>query len=105
MPHDDDDEVLFAILRITLILPQTAWSGYVLTILWSWFVVPLGVTSIGLWHAAGLMLLVGWMTKAPSSTDDSAKKTSSEKFKTALAMAIIVPSLALAVSAIFHALM
>jgi len=37
-------------------------SGFVISIMWEWFVVPLGVKSIGIAHAIGLSSLVGLMT-------------------------------------------
>lgn len=30
------------------------WGGYVAATLWGWFMVPLGVSAIGYWHAVGL---------------------------------------------------
>jgi len=41
-----------------------AWAGYVLTILWEWFVVPLfGLPHLTIPAALGLSLVVGYMTK------------------------------------------
>lgn len=43
--------VLFTILILTLL---SFYSAFVFTVLWGWFVVPLGVPAIGLFHALGL---------------------------------------------------
>lgn len=40
-------------------VPLRAW---VLVKLWLWFVVPLGLPAIGLWHAMGLGSLLGLLT-------------------------------------------
>lgn len=36
---------------------RTVANAWALMTLWGWFVVPLGVTPISLWHAAGLDLM------------------------------------------------
>lgn len=46
--------VLFAI--------SAALSAYTLMMLWSWFLVPLGVMSIGMVHAYGLSILIKYAT-------------------------------------------
>lgn len=38
-------------------------AANVMTDMWLWFLVPLGIPAISLWHAAGLSLLIGWQTK------------------------------------------
>lgn len=39
------------------------WSGYVLTVLWGWFIVPLfGLPALSLVYAIGLSLVVGYLT-------------------------------------------
>jgi len=41
-----------------------AWAGYVLTVLWGWFVVPLfGLPELTIPAGLGLSLVVGYMTK------------------------------------------
>lgn len=47
------------------------WSGYVLSILWRWFVVPsLGAPVLTVGYAIGLSLVVGYMTQRHSKVDD-----------------------------------
>lgn len=38
------------------------WRAFVMTRLWGWFVVPLGLPAIGIAHAIGLSLLFGVVT-------------------------------------------
>ena len=39
--------------------------GYVLSCLWGWFVVPLGVVQINIWQAYGLSLILAMLTYKP----------------------------------------
>ena len=49
-------------IRFPLSLAAAALSAVVLRDLWTWFVVPLGVMSIGFWHAYGISILVSRLT-------------------------------------------
>lgn len=44
------------------ILWSAFWSGLAVTVLWGWFIVPLGAVDIGLVHAYGLVLFVNAFT-------------------------------------------
>ena len=44
------------LLVSVLLIP---WEGFVVACLWGWFVVPLGVPAITLWHGTGLAVLGG----------------------------------------------
>jgi hypothetical protein len=48
------------------------WGGYVASVLWGWFVVPLGVSSITFWHAAGLMCVTRAFVGSCASSNDEA---------------------------------
>jgi hypothetical protein len=57
---------LGVILLIPVLLVYiTLTYGYVLSCLWSWFVVPLGVVEINLWQAYGLSLILALITFKP----------------------------------------
>jgi hypothetical protein len=58
---DKDDSGLLIIGSIILTVPLAAWHGWVLARLWLWFVVPLGVPVIDVWHAAGISVIAGWL--------------------------------------------
>lgn len=50
------------------------WSGYVLMLLWGWFVVPLfALPALGLINAIGIMTIVGLTTKQYVSTNGDNK--------------------------------
>ena len=46
------------------------WSAYVTTLLWKWFVVPLGVPPVGMIHVIGLGCLVSCFRRAPEKIGD-----------------------------------
>ena len=49
--------VFFGVLALSVIV-----NGYVLSILWVWFVVPLGLPVISVAHSIGLAMVTGWLT-------------------------------------------
>lgn len=52
---------------------QLLWSGYVLSILWSWFMAPIfGLPSLRLFEALGVVLVLQWV-RMPSTTNPSQK--------------------------------
>jgi len=55
--------VLFASI---ILIPIAIIRGYVLSILWGWFLVPLGVVEISVPHAIGFLLLIGLVTPNPN---------------------------------------
>lgn len=53
-------EMMFIVVGgFAVIVGMALWNGYLLSVLWGWFVVPLGVPSIGVAHAIGLALIAG----------------------------------------------
>lgn len=42
---------------LILLVPTVMWGGYVVSVLWGWFIVPLGAPPVGIAHALGLMLM------------------------------------------------
>ena len=62
-----------AIICLLLVVPEAAWSSYVMTILWRWFIVPLGVKQIGVAWAYGIWVTVALfrMSASKKSNEDS----------------------------------
>lgn len=56
---------VFAAFIITALL---LWRGFVLSVMWSWFLVPLGLPTIQVPHAIGIAAIVGMMTSRGSSS-------------------------------------
>lgn len=48
------------LIFIELALPIISifWGGFVASVLWGWFIVPLGVAPIGVLHASGIAIVV-----------------------------------------------
>lgn len=53
-------------------------NGFVLSQLWTWFVVPLGANPIGVAHAMGLGVLVGLFVANLRTSASQTKKTDKE---------------------------
>ena len=50
--------VINALLYIVLSLLSILLTGFTISVLWEWFVVPLGVTPIGMANAFGLSVMI-----------------------------------------------
>jgi hypothetical protein len=48
-----------AALALVLLPLVLLWGGHVTSVLWGWFVVPLGVPGVNVFHAIGLQLVAG----------------------------------------------
>lgn len=54
---------------------STILSGWVLTILWAWFVVPLGIAQIGIAHGIGICATGRLMIGSRAGSQSDADKT------------------------------
>ncbi len=54
-------------LYVLAVILSIAWTGYVMSVLWGWFIVPLGVIPITVWHAIGISSLIRVFTAKRSS--------------------------------------
>lgn len=53
-----------------LLAISTILGAYAVSTLWLWFIVPLGVSAIGLVHAYGLSIIIHYMTmEMPNNKD------------------------------------
>lgn len=79
------------------------WSGYVLSILWSWFVVPsLHVPTISVPVAIGFALVVRFLAPSSSSSESKEDKTFAEHVGTVLGTSLLYPAAGLAFGAVVH---
>jgi hypothetical protein len=60
--EESDVPLWAALLGLVMVLPLGLWNGFFLSIMWGWFLVPLGVPSIGVAHAWGLAMLLSLLT-------------------------------------------
>lgn len=98
--------VFAATLGFLALIPLSAmWRGYVLTVLWAWFVMPtFGLPALGIAPAIGLALVVSFLTHQ----SDAAKKPEgdfAERMATAVAYAFLLPLLVLGIGWVVHQFM
>lgn len=68
--------ILFDVVRNVIVIPVAGWTG---AKLWGWFIVPLGVPPVSLWHAAGLAAFAALMVMhVPPHRERSAGEIISE---------------------------
>jgi hypothetical protein len=91
-PTSTEDSLLVFIASYFYVL----FNGYVISVLWRWFAVPLGIPSISVVHGIGIDLLVSLLVFKPidlkASADDCLK-------------AVFVPVIALVIAWPVHLLM
>ncbi len=100
----DSEKLMGCIMFLVMMLisPFTSiWRGYVLSILWAWFMTPLGVIPIGVANAIGLSVLVTLFTP----TGGSSGKNVADVCTTAISYSLVAPALALGMGAIVHKFM
>ena len=88
------------LVALSLAVACALWGGFAASVLWGWFVVPLGVPEVSMLHAVGLTLalraLAGWTAKPqPDKPED--KMVALRALGRVLAVATITPGAALAV--------
>lgn len=83
------------------------FRGYVLSILWMWFVVPLGVLPITAVHGIGIFLLVCFLSvkKTPKNSEEKQQKSSGEKAALEFLTATLYTLLMWGMGAILHIFM
>ncbi len=78
-PKSDDNKTVvacLAILGIVMVVPSIIWRGYVLVILWKWFMVStFEVRALSIPAAIGVSLIVSYMTHQVNWATDDATPT------------------------------
>lgn len=107
---NDDDAVWRGLQNIALFLlflmVATAVRGFVLSELWGWFVVPLGVGELGVAHAIGFALVVGYLTYQPDAKSESeVEGTFGVRLVTSLLNVIIPGAMVWGAGGVIHLMM
>lgn len=80
----DDERVMTCIGAVfyTLVITVLSiiWNGYVLSVLWSWFIVPLGVVSITIAWAIGLSVVIGLFKATVSNTSETSNNSADKSW-------------------------
>src|SRR5688500_6362082 len=95
------ETIALMVLALALIVPGIIFTGYVLTILWGWFVTPafgLAVPSIPI--MLGLSLIVGYSTHKIPNTEDN--RPANKIFMAAIMNSLGRPLLYLGIGYIIH---
>ncbi len=87
-----------ATLALSLVI--TLWFGFVISMLWGWFIVPLGVTAINTWHAVGISAFFTLMRASTSSTAEKETDIGQSLFRV-----FVYPLSALIIGALAHTYM
>jgi hypothetical protein len=108
------EEKRTGIAALIILATMPTWgilSGWVLTVLWGWFLMPLGLPPVHLWHAVGLLIAVDLLTKEgqPLTTSEADKEWAREEPVEALKRVLLRswgrPLILLALGWVAHALM
>ncbi len=95
---------LLALLALPVVIVVSAIAnGFVLSVMWSWFVVPVfGIAALTVVQAIGFSMVVSFLTyhDTESKTDDS--KSLTEKIIYMVMMAIMRPAFTLGIAWIIH---
>ncbi len=87
--------ILLAVVGFPAILALSAmWRGYVLSILWGWFIVPFfGAPAISVPVAIGVSLLVAMLTNHKTGNEAEKEEAAAARFASAIVFAFIGPAI------------
>lgn len=82
---------------LALLTIASIWKGYVLTVLWGWFVVPtFGLPALALAPAIGLAMVVSFLTHQSDASKEPDGEFSDRMLK-AIAHTLVMPALVLGI--------
>ena len=89
--------LLFGALGLPVLIALSAlWRGYVLSVLWGWFVVPaFGLPALSVPLAIGLSLIVSFLTMHKTGNEAEKDRELSEAFIHSVVVAALVPAFVL----------
>jgi putative Mn2+ efflux pump MntP len=90
---------------LALLTLSSMWRGYVLTVLWGWFVVPtFGLSALALAPAIGLAMVVSFLTHQSDATKEQ-EGDFSTRMARAAGYALVMPALVLGIGWVVHQFM
>lgn len=95
---------LLALLAIPVVLVVSSIAnGFVLSVLWGWFVIPLfEVPSLTIAQAVGFSMVVSFLTYQYNDSDKKEEKSLTERIVYLILLAIMRPALVLVTGYIVH---
>lgn len=102
--NDGCGMALLALLAIPVVLIVSSISaGFVLSVLWGWFVVPIfGVPGLTIAQAIGFSMVVNFLTYQYNDNGSDKKEEKSKGIIYLISLAIARPVIVLAISYIVH---
>lgn len=90
---------VYTLLHLVFLVPAIMGRAWVMAQLWAWFMVPLGVVSIGMAHTLGLSTLFGMYTYHLTRTE--VKNDIAKSFW----LMVLVPFIAYFLGILYHSFM
>lgn len=98
---------MFNLIMFTLAMAVVAaiLRGWILTVLWGWFIVPLGVPSISIATALGIVIIIDMLVHRPDTSETKKDKVTSvpELLGIVFSKAFLSPLITLGLAAIVAA--
>lgn len=86
----------FIAIGISAAIASTIWSGYVLSIIWAWFIVSVfELPNLSIASAIGLSIVIRFMTYQYSYSDFNSDDNAMERFIHSIFFSALFPALAL----------
>lgn len=79
---------------------RAVWGGWVLTVLWRWFICPLGLGPIRIAEAAGLVVVAGMFATEEEEPEDN--RPFSKRLQWRVICAVFIPLLGLLYGSVIH---
>lgn len=91
---------------LVLMVPGAMWSGYVLSVLWGWFIVPTfeGIPALSIPAAIGIASVVGYLTRG-LARDTSDHKDPNDRLIQNIGESFLAPLFTLAFGWVVHLFM
>jgi len=98
--------LLASLWFVVLLLVSSILNGYVLSVLWGWFIVPVfNLPTLTAVSAIGIAMVVSYLTYQYNESDEDDNKSFGEKLAKPIAIAILRPLFALFFGWIVHLFM
>jgi hypothetical protein len=90
---------------LALMVLSSMWKGYVLTVLWAWFVVPtFGLPALAIAPAIGLAMVVSFLTHQSDAIKEP-EGDFAERLAKSVSLVLVMPALVLGVGWVVHQFM
>ncbi len=92
------ESLVYLLVLLVLLVPASMWNGFVVSKLWEWFVVPIGIAPIGMVGAMGIFLIVSSVRGFRHRHDE---RSVEDKIIASIFTATFAPAIALGLGALY----